>query len=98
MLLRLRKEAKNKAEKETPPLKGQNAASSGLETAAMKGFTFAASNPSLYHTGTYMATKLQNLIPNNLGAWTQCRTSPKPAKQTLHQIMAKRRKAKNDKQ
>ncbi|WP_353499556.1 LutB/LldF family L-lactate oxidation iron-sulfur protein [Vibrio sp. CB1-14] len=98
MLLRLRKEAKNKAEKETLALKGQNAASSGLETAAMKGFALAASNPNLYHTGTYMATKLQNLIPDKLGAWTQCRTSPKPAKKTLHQIMAERSKAKSDKQ
>ncbi|MGR5178487.1 LutB/LldF family L-lactate oxidation iron-sulfur protein [Vibrio parahaemolyticus] len=94
MLLRLRKESKNKADKGKDELKGQNSAHSALEAAAMKGYALAATNPSLYHTGTYMASKLKSLIPNKLGAWTQCRTSPQPAGKTLHQIMAERSKAK----
>ncbi|MGR5304740.1 LutB/LldF family L-lactate oxidation iron-sulfur protein [Vibrio mediterranei] len=92
MLLRLRKEAKNKASKDNLELNGQNAAHSKMESAAMKGFALAASSSHLYHAGTFMATKLQSLIPNKLGAWTQCRTSPKPAKRTLHQIMVEKNK------
>lgn len=92
MLLRLRKEAKNKASKDNLELNGQNAAHSKMESAAMKGFALAASSSHLYHAGTFMATKLQSLIPSKLGAWTQCRTSPKPAKKTLHQIMVEKNK------
>jgi L-lactate dehydrogenase complex protein LldF len=47
MLLRLRKEAKNKASKDNLELNGQNAAHSKMESAAMKGFALAASSSHL---------------------------------------------------
>ncbi|QNE03002.1 iron-sulfur cluster-binding protein [Vibrio vulnificus] len=92
MLQRLRREAKNDPMPNHAPLRGQNAAHSGLETAAMKGFAYAASHPSLYHAGTAIASKMRNLLPANLGPWTQCRTAPKPAEKSLHQLMAEKRK------
>ncbi|MFA0440979.1 iron-sulfur cluster-binding protein [Vibrio sp. 10N.286.49.C2] len=96
MLLRLRKEAKQPTSNGNAPLNGQNSAHSTLEAALMKSYAVAASSPSLYHSATYLATKLQHMVPNKLGAWTQCRTSPKPAAQTLHQQL-KSRRLKSDK-
>ncbi|MDX1300871.1 LutB/LldF family L-lactate oxidation iron-sulfur protein [Photobacterium sp.] len=87
LLQRLRHEAKNPPNPGTEAIIGQQSAASTIESLAMKGFAFAASHPSIYHVGTWSATKMKALIPKNLGAWTQCRTAPKPADNTLHQLI-----------
>ncbi|MEH6532478.1 MAG: LutB/LldF family L-lactate oxidation iron-sulfur protein [Photobacterium frigidiphilum] len=91
MLQRLRNEAKNPPKSDMPAMRGQEAAASKAESLAMKGFAFAASHPSIYHMGTWSATKMKALMPSNLGPWTQCRTAPKPASKTLHQLIKDRK-------
>jgi L-lactate dehydrogenase complex protein LldF len=91
MLQRLRNEAKNPPKPDIEAIRGQVAASSKIELIAMKGFAFAASHPSLYHTGTSTVTKMKALIPNKFGPWTQCRTAPKPSIKTLHQLLKGRK-------
>jgi len=91
MLQRLRNEAKNPPKPDMPAMRGQEAAASKAESLAMKGFAFAASHPSIYHMGTWSATKMKALMPSNLGPWTQCRTAPKPASKTLHQLIKARK-------
>jgi L-lactate dehydrogenase complex protein LldF len=92
LLQRLRREAKNGEKEDRAPLNGQKAAANATEALAMKGFAYAATHPSLYHLGTRATTKLSAVIPQKLGAWTQCRTAPKPAKKTLHQQMKERKR------
>ncbi|RWX57015.1 LutB/LldF family L-lactate oxidation iron-sulfur protein [Photobacterium chitinilyticum] len=91
LLQRLRHEAKNPPNKGTEAIDGQQAAANKAEKLAMQGFAYAATHPTLYHTGTLVATKLKALMPSNLGAWTQCRTAPKPADKTLHQLLKSRK-------
>lgn len=97
MLQRLRREAKNDPKPNTAPIQGQKSAASRSEHIAMQGFAYAASHPSLYHFGTGMATKLRSFMPSKIGPWTQCRTAPKLAKQSLHHIMAQRHKLSGEK-
>ncbi|WP_428774463.1 LutB/LldF family L-lactate oxidation iron-sulfur protein [Vibrio sp.] len=92
MLQRLRREAKNDPKPGHEAIRGQKSAASGTERMAMKSFAYAATHPGLYHLGTGAATKLRALMPSKLGPWTQCRTAPKPAKQSLHHIMAEKKR------
>ncbi|MDF2152652.1 LutB/LldF family L-lactate oxidation iron-sulfur protein [Vibrio sp. CAU 1672] len=91
MLQRLRRESKKSPKAGQQAVKGQKAAHNTAEAAAMKGYAYAASHPKLYHTGTSVATKLRGLVPSKLGPWTQCRSAPKPAEKSLHQIMIEKR-------
>jgi L-lactate dehydrogenase complex protein LldF len=92
MLQRLRKEAKNRAQAGNLPLNGQHSAHHRVEKLAMRSFSFSATHPAFYHLGTGAVSKLSAFMPKSLGPWTQCRTAPKPAPKTLHQIMAAQRK------
>ncbi|MBV7296745.1 LutB/LldF family L-lactate oxidation iron-sulfur protein [Enterovibrio paralichthyis] len=90
LLQRLRQESKHNAEPKHDPLNGQNAAHNTLESAAMKGFAFAATHPTFYHAGLNAARKMNGMIPEHLGSWTQCRVKPKLAKTSLKAKLAKR--------
>lgn len=90
LLQRLRQESKNSAVEQHPPLEGQNAAQNGLEKVAMKGFTYAATHPGLYHGALDAARKMNGMIPNHLGSWTQCRVKPKLAAVSLKARLAQR--------
>lgn len=90
LLQRLRQESKHNAEPSHDPLNGQNAAHNTLESAAMKGFAFAATHPTFYHAGLNAARKMNGMIPEHLGNWTQCRVKPKLAKTSLKAKLAKR--------
>ncbi|WP_434360787.1 LutB/LldF family L-lactate oxidation iron-sulfur protein [Parasalinivibrio latis] len=92
MLLRLRYEAKHEPKPGNQPIDGQGVGKKPAETLAMKSFAFAATHPSLYHSGTAVATALRGMMPKHIGAWTQCRTAPKPAAKTLHALMKERKK------
>ncbi len=91
MLQRLRREAKNDAKPGNAPLDGQKAAHNKMERFAMKSFAYAAQHPGFYHSATGLTCKLRAFIPNKLSSWTQCRTSPKPASKTLHELMNEKR-------
>nr|WP_086938956.1 LutB/LldF family L-lactate oxidation iron-sulfur protein [Thaumasiovibrio occultus] len=93
MLLRLRHESKQPPNPGAKPLQGQQSAAKTLESAAVRGFRLLATHPTLFHGSAYMATKVRNLIPNHLGAWTQCRVHPTPAKASLHELMKQRQSA-----
>ncbi|USD67211.1 iron-sulfur cluster-binding protein [Vibrio sp. SCSIO 43136] len=91
LLQKLRKEAKNPAQEGQQALDGQGAAESKTEQLAMKGFAWLATHPKAYRASTTLAGHLRALTPNKLGAWTQCRTAPKPAAKSLHaRLKAKR--------
>lgn len=90
LLQRLRQESKHNAEPNHDPLNGQNAAHNTLEIAAMKGFVFAATHPTFYHAGLNAARKMNGILPEHLGNWTQCRVKPKLAKTSLKAKLAKR--------
>lgn len=92
MLLRLRREAKQDPRPDVLALRGQGAAKSNLEAFAWRSFSLFASHPALYKTSCWFATRLRGLIPSKLGPWTRCRTAPKPAANTLRELMAKRNK------
>ncbi len=94
MLQRLRNESKNPSKLNAQAIKGQESAASVVESLAMKSFSFVASHPSIYHLSTWSATKIKSLMPNNLGPWTQCRTVPRPANKTLHQLIKTREQGK----
>ncbi|RJX75394.1 iron-sulfur cluster-binding protein [Vibrio sinensis] len=87
LIQRLRHESKKPAHPGAQALDGQMAAYSKVEATAMKSFVYAATHPSVYHSATLVATSMRNWLPNQIGAWTQCRTTPKPAPKTLHDLM-----------
>lgn len=92
MLLRLRREAKQEPRPDVLELRGQGAAKNNLEAFAWRSFGLFASHPSLYKMSSWFATRLRGFIPRKLGPWTRCRTAPKPAANTLRELMAKRNK------
>ena len=96
LLQRLRRETKHDAKSGNTVMEGQKAAHSNLESMAMTSFAFAATHPTFYHSATRLTTKMQALIPNKLGAWTQCRTAPKPASKTLHQLLKEKQTLADD--
>ena len=55
------------------------------EAATWQAWAWAATHPSVYHTGSKFATRLKGMIPSNLGAWTSVRTAPVIAASTLHE-------------
>ncbi|WP_407333129.1 LutB/LldF family L-lactate oxidation iron-sulfur protein [Enterovibrio sp. 27052020O] len=95
LLQRLRQEEKHKASEGREPLKGQGADNSHIEKMAIKGFAFAASHPSLYHNALNIARKMNGVIPEHLGNWTQCRVKPKLATTSLKARIAQRKGSKS---
>lgn len=87
LIQRLRHESKKPAHPGALALDGQMAAYSRIEAGAMKSFVYAATHPSIYHGAAFVATSVRNWLPNQIGAWTQCRTTPKPAQKTLHDML-----------
>ncbi|MDD5393562.1 MAG: LutB/LldF family L-lactate oxidation iron-sulfur protein [Thiothrix sp.] len=55
------------------------------EAAAWKSWAWAASHPAIYNFGAKTATRLHGLFPSNMGAWTNVRSAPQLAEQTLHE-------------
>ncbi|MEZ9523445.1 LutB/LldF family L-lactate oxidation iron-sulfur protein [Enterovibrio norvegicus] len=96
LLQRLRQESKNKAQANHAPLKGQDAAKNAIEKAAIKGFAFAATHPSVYHGALDTARHMNGLIPHHIGNWTQCRVKPTLAKRSLKTLLAQKAKAKDE--
>ncbi len=98
ILQRLRKEAKNPAQPYHLPLKGQNSASNRLERFLMSVFSFMATHPAFYRTGVWLAKRCHFLMPNKMGGWTQCRTTPKLAKKSVSQLLKEHKGADHEEQ
>ncbi|SJN55237.1 Lactate utilization protein B [Vibrio ruber DSM 16370] len=90
MLLRLRREAKHAPKPGLEAMRGQKSAYKPTEKLAMRSFAYSATHPTIYRIGTRLAGQMRHLIPAKLGPWTQCRSAPKPAAKTLHQLMKER--------
>ncbi len=59
------------------------------EAAAWNSWAHLASHPTLYRSAGSMAASLHFLAPDQLKPWTDCRSAPKPASKTLHQLVKK---------
>ena len=59
------------------------------EAAAWNGWAHLASRPALYRSAGSMAAALHFLAPDRIEPWTDCRSAPKPAPKTLHQLVKK---------
>ncbi|WP_367179494.1 LutB/LldF family L-lactate oxidation iron-sulfur protein [uncultured Oceanisphaera sp.] len=92
LLQRLRREAKQEPRPGVPALRGQNSAKSNTEAFVWRSFGLLTRTPALYRMMSWCATRLRGLIPSKLGPWTRCRTAPRPAANTLRELMAKRNK------
>ncbi|MCK9237928.1 MAG: LutB/LldF family L-lactate oxidation iron-sulfur protein [Thiopseudomonas sp.] len=89
-LLRRLREENVKSPKQQPQIvAGQGSRYSAKERLLWKGWQYFNSQPLLYKTGTFLATRLGKLTPNKLGAWTQNHSAPKPAKRSLHELAKK---------
>ena len=55
------------------------------EAAAWKAWSWSASHPAVYNFGATAATRLQGMLPTNMSAWTNVRSTPKLAEKTLHE-------------
>jgi len=91
ILLRLRKESV-KAKNSSKVMKGEGASRTTLEAFIWRCWAMIHQMPHLYKAMMWMMTRGRKLIPSKLGPWTKVRTAPKPAKQTLHEILASKGK------
>ncbi|PID48681.1 MAG: iron-sulfur cluster-binding protein [Proteobacteria bacterium] len=55
------------------------------ESLIWKGWSWAASHPLIYNTGTSSTLRFKDRLPQKLGAWTKVRTAPELSEKTLHQ-------------
>ncbi len=56
------------------------------EALAWSAWAGLAGRPGLYRAAASVATALHFLSPDRLEPWTDCRTAPKPAPKSLHQL------------
>ena len=86
-LLRRLREENVKSPSQLPQIMdGQGSRYSAKERLLWKGWQYFNSQPLLYKTGTFLATRLRALTPKNLGPWTQHHSAPKPAARSLHEL------------
>lgn len=84
LLVRLRRESVGEGRGNVP---GAGVKRTRKEVAAWKSFQWLATHPAVWRSSTAIAGKLQALMPAKLGAWTEYRTAPKPAKASLHELV-----------
>ncbi len=97
ILRRLRHEGVRKLKKdEDPVIRGHGAKYTHTEKAVWLSWSKLYSSPSLYRTFALSATLLRGLSPSKMKGWTDYRTSPKPAKKSLHALVKQHRKGKNE--
>ncbi len=89
LLRRLREENVKSPKQQPQIMAGQGSRYSNKEALLWKGWQAFNTKPLLYKTGTFLATRLGQFTPSKLGAWTQNHSTPKPAKQSLHELAKK---------
>ncbi|MGY0218429.1 LutB/LldF family L-lactate oxidation iron-sulfur protein [Endozoicomonadaceae bacterium StTr2] len=93
LLRRLRHEGVRKLKKdEAPVIRGHGAKYTHTEKAAWLSWSKLYSSPAMYRTFALSATLLRGLTPSKMKGWTDYRTSPKPAKKSLHSLVKQYRK------
>jgi L-lactate dehydrogenase complex protein LldF len=65
---------------------GQGSRRKVVEAAAWGTWSSLAARPALYRVALATASRLRVLAPDQLGAWSRCRSAPKPAARALRQI------------
>jgi L-lactate dehydrogenase complex protein LldF len=90
LISRLRHEAVEPAAEADAALPGQGALRRPLEAVAWKVWSLVNRHPRLYRTLLALMTRLRGLAPRRLGGWTRYRSAPRPARRSLHQLMARR--------
>ena len=86
LLRRLREENVKPAQQQPQIMRGQGSRYSAKEQALWKGWQYFNTQPWLYKTGTFFATRFAALTPKNLGPWTQNHSAPKIAARSLHEL------------
>jgi L-lactate dehydrogenase complex protein LldF len=67
-------------------ISGQGSGRKAPEAAVWAAWAALASRPALYRGATALAARFRALAPTRLGAWTRCRSAPRPAGRTLHRL------------
>ncbi|MFC3285826.1 LutB/LldF family L-lactate oxidation iron-sulfur protein [Litchfieldella rifensis] len=89
LLVRLRKEAVGEGRGNVP---GAGVKRNRREVLAWKGWQWLATHPSVWRGSAFVAGKLRALTPARLGPWTDHRSSPRPAKTSLHALVKQYRR------
>ncbi|WP_426143184.1 LutB/LldF family L-lactate oxidation iron-sulfur protein [Pseudomonas sp. DWP3-1-2] len=86
LLRRLREENVKAPDTPHPVMRGQGSKYSRKERFIWNAWSRLNSSPGLYRVFGYVATRLRNLVPGNVGPWTQNHSAPKPAARSLHEM------------
>ena len=90
---RLRVEAQRSPTEAVPhPIRGQGASHTFGEQMAWRTFNGIFSGSKAYRAFGWAATKFRALTPSKQLSWTNNHVPMKPAKQTLHEMMAERKR------
>lgn len=94
LLVRLREESvAGDSNHDNSVVRGRGSKRNTTETLVWKGWAKMHKHGGLYRVGTGAATVFKGLMPNKIGAWTNCRTAPKLAASTLHEQVKARQLA-----
>lgn len=93
-LIRKLREQKSATPEEQGTTLGAGSQRTWKEVVAWKAWRTIYGAPKMYKWLTIAVTRLRHLSPPSLGAWTRYRTAPKPAAESLHQLMSKRQRRK----
>ena len=86
LLRRLREENVKAPEAPNPVMRGQGSKYSRKERLMWNAWAKLNSSPAFYRAFAFMATRLREMAPSNVGPWTQNHSAPKPAARSLHDL------------
>ena len=86
-------EAQHAARPGEKPMLGQGAAQSSLIDIIWAGWAALYTRPALYRAFGWLATRFRALTPPMQSGWTASRTPLQPARRTLHEQMAARKRS-----
>lgn len=86
LLRRLREENVKSPDAPNKVMRGQGSKYSRTERFVWNAWSRLNSSPALYRVFGFFATRLRNLMPGNIGPWTQNHSAPKPAARSLHEL------------
>ncbi len=86
ILRRLREENVKAPDSPHPVIRGQGSKYSRQERLIWNAWAALNRSPVLYRLFSFFATRLRNLVPGNVGPWTQNHSAPKPAARSLHDM------------
>ncbi|MDX1456418.1 MAG: LutB/LldF family L-lactate oxidation iron-sulfur protein [Marinobacter sp.] len=90
LLQRLRKESVDGDRMRASVVEGHGVKRRWQEALAWNGFRWLAGHPGRYRLLGWLMSRFRALVPQRVGGWSRYRTVPRPAPQTLHQLMRDR--------